>query len=186
MPPDKMQGLWRDVFVTSSGALRMHDPFVRSRLATNLASADLIVSMDLENTSDKPVTGSVAVTLDGVVTKIPVSVAGGATQKVSLDGSRTPRPAPHEAAIVVAGRFRRPGDVQPAGGRVRGNTVSDESNIRFGVREVTSEMTADGYRLYSSITVPSSSAGRVGHATFSSWRPQSAKSRRCASSTTWG
>jgi hypothetical protein len=66
MPPDKMQGLWRDVFITASGTLRMHDPFVRSRLATNLASADLIVSMDLENTSDKPVTGTVAVILDGV------------------------------------------------------------------------------------------------------------------------
>ncbi len=86
MPPDKMQGLWRDVFVTASGVLRMHDPFVRSRLSTNLDSADVIVSMDLENTSDKPVTGVVAVTLDGVVTKIPVTVAGGTTQKVSLDG----------------------------------------------------------------------------------------------------
>src|ERR1017187_993458 len=42
MPPDKMQGLWRDVFVTASGALRMHDPFVRSRLAADLASAELI------------------------------------------------------------------------------------------------------------------------------------------------
>jgi exo-1,4-beta-D-glucosaminidase len=90
MPPDKMQGLWRDVFITASGTLLMHDPFVRSRLATNLASADLIVSMDLENTSDKPVTGTVDVTLDGVVTTIPVSVAGGVTQRVSLDGSDHP------------------------------------------------------------------------------------------------
>ena len=49
--------------------LRMHDPFVRSRVATNLDSADLIVSMDLENASDKTVAGVVAVILDGAVTK---------------------------------------------------------------------------------------------------------------------
>ena len=90
MPPDKMQGLWRDVFVTASGVLRMHDPFVRSRLAADLSSADLIVSMDLENTSDKPVTGTVAVVLNGVTTTIPVSLAGGATRKVSLDGTNHP------------------------------------------------------------------------------------------------
>ena len=90
MPPDKMQGLWRDVFVTAAGALRMHDPFVHSRIATNLDSADLIVSMDLENTSDKPVAGTVAVIFNGAETTIPVNVAGGASQRVNLDGTNHP------------------------------------------------------------------------------------------------
>ena len=148
MPPDKMQGLWRDVFVTASGVLRMHDPFVRSRLATNLASADLIVSMDLENTSDKPVTGTVAVTLDGVVTTIPVSVAGGATQRVSLDGIDHPGLHLTKPRLWWPIGYGTPELYSLQVGVTVGNKVSDERTIRFGVREVTSEITADGYRLY--------------------------------------
>ena len=126
----------------------MHDPFVRSRLATNLASADLIVSMDLENTSDKPVTGTVAVTLDGALTTIPVSVAGGATQRVSLDGNDHPGLHLTKPRLWWPVSYGAP-ELYSLQVRVNaGNTVSDERTIRFGVREVTSELTADGYRLY--------------------------------------
>jgi exo-1,4-beta-D-glucosaminidase len=149
MPPDKMQGLWRDVFVTASGVLRMHDPFVRSRLSTNLDSADVIVSMDLENTSDKPVTGVVAVTLDGVVTKIPVTVAGGATQKVSLDGKDQPGLHLTKPRLWWPVGFGAPEMYGLHVGVSANNKVSDERNIRFGVREVTSELTSETNRLYS-------------------------------------
>jgi exo-1,4-beta-D-glucosaminidase len=148
MPPDRMQGLWRDVFVTASGALRMRDPFVRSRLSEDLASADLTVSMDLENTSDKPVTGVVDVVLDGVVTTIPVSIAGSATQRVSLDG------IDHPGLHLTKPRLWWPvgyGTPELYSLQVRANvnnTISDERTIRFGVREVTSKLTSDGYRLY--------------------------------------
>jgi len=149
MPPDKMQGLWRDVFVTASGLLRMRDPFVRSRLATNLASADLIVSMDLENTSDQPVTGTVAVTLDGAVTTIPVSVPAGGTQKVSLDGADHPGLHLTKPRLWWPVGYGSPEMYSLQAGVTVSNKVSDERTIRFGVREVTSEITADGYRLYS-------------------------------------
>lgn len=148
MPPDRMQGLWRDVFVTASGVLRLHDPFVRSRIATNLASADVIVSMDLENTSDKPVTGVVDVTLDGVATKIPVTVAGGATQKVSLDGREYPGLHLTKPRLWWPVGFGSPEMYSLKIGVTTGNDVSDERTIRFGVREASSEVTADGYRLY--------------------------------------
>ena len=148
MPPDKMQGLWRDVFVTASGTLRMHDPFVRSRLSEDLASADLNVSMDIENTSDKPVTGTVDVILDGVVTTIPVSVAGGTTQRVSLNGIDHPGLHLTKARLWWPVGYGTP-ELYSLQVRVNvNNNISDERTIRFGVREVTSELTSDGYRLY--------------------------------------
>jgi exo-1,4-beta-D-glucosaminidase len=148
MPPDKMQGLWRDVFVTASGVLHMHDPFVRSRLSTNLDSADVIVSMDLENTSDKPVTGVVAMTLDGVVTKIPVTVAGGTTQKVSLDGKDQPGLHLTKPRLWWPVGFGAPEMYSLHVGVSANTKVSDERTIRFGVREVTSELTSETNRLY--------------------------------------
>jgi exo-1,4-beta-D-glucosaminidase len=148
MPPDKMQGLWRDVFISASGTLRLHDPFVRSRLATNLASADLIVSMDLENTSDQPVTGTVAAIFNGVATTIPVSVAGGVTQRVSLDGSDHPGLHLTKPRLWWPAGYGTP-ELYSLQVRVNaGNNVSDERTIRFGVREVTSDLTSEGYRRY--------------------------------------
>ena len=148
MPPDNMQGLWRDVFVTASGTLRMHDPFVHSRIATNLASADVIVSMDLENTGDKPLTGIVTVNFNGVATTIPVNVAGGVTQRVTLDGKD------HSGLHLKNPKLWWPigyGNPDMYSLQVRvnaGNKVTDERTIRFGVREVTSELTSETNRLY--------------------------------------
>ena len=143
MPPDKMQGLWRDVFITASGALRMHDPFVRSRLAADLASAELIVSMDLENTTDKPVTGTVAVILNGVTTTVPVNVAAGATQRVSLDGAK------HPGLHLAKPRLWWPigyGNPDMYSLQVRanaGNKLSDDGCL-FGERGRQSDDHADG------------------------------------------
>ena len=186
MPPDRLLGLWRDVFVSASGALRMRDPFVRSRLAADLSSADLIVSMDLENTSDKPVSGTVAVTLDGLETAVPVSVAGGATQKVSMDGKD------HPGLHLAKPRLWWPiGYGPPELYNVRmcanvDNRVLDQRTVRFGVREVTSEITSDGYRLYRINHHPILIRGAGWGAICSSWKPPSAKSRKYASSATWG
>jgi exo-1,4-beta-D-glucosaminidase len=148
MPPDKMLGLWRDVFITASGPLRLRDPFVRSRLSNDLASADVTVSMDLENTGDRTATGTVDVTLDGVTTSVPVSVGAAGTQTVSLSG--TDKPGLH----LAKPRLWWPigyGSPELYSLQVRttvGGEVSDARTIRFGVREVTSDLTADGYRRY--------------------------------------
>ena len=148
MPPDKMQGLWRDVFVTASGTLRMHDPFVRSRVSDDLSTADLTVSMDLENTSDKPLAGIVDVILDGKVTTIPVSVAGGTIQRVSLDGIDHPELHLTKPRLWWPIGYGSP-ELYSLQVRVKVNkNISDEQTIRFGVREVTSKLTSDGYRLF--------------------------------------
>jgi len=148
MPPDRLLGLWRDVFITASGTLRIRDPFVRSKVANDLASADLTVSMDLENTSDKPVSGTVVVVLDGVATTIPASVAVGATQKAALDGKEHPGLHLTKPRLWWPVGYGKP-ELYSLQVRVNvDNSVSDQRTIRFGVREVTSELTADGYRLH--------------------------------------
>jgi exo-1,4-beta-D-glucosaminidase len=82
------------------------------------------------------------------VTTIPVSVAGGVTQRVSLDGSD------HPGLHLTKPRLWWPvgyGTPELYSLQVRvnaGNNVSDERTIRFGVREVTSDLTSEGYRLY--------------------------------------
>jgi exo-1,4-beta-D-glucosaminidase len=148
MPPDKMLGLWRDVFIRASGVLRIRDPFVRSSLSAGLDSADLTVSMDLENTSDKTATGTVAVSLEGTVTTVPVSVAAGATQRVSLSGPNQPGLHLTRPRVWWPIGYGSP-ELYSLQVRVNvGDEVSDARTVRFGVREVTSDLTSDGYRRY--------------------------------------
>ena len=126
----------------------MRDPFVRSKVANDLASADLTVSVDLENTSDKPVSGTVVVVLDGVATTIPVSVAAGATQKAALDEKEHPGLHLTKPRLWWPVGYGKP-ELYSLQVRVNvDNSVSTTHTIRFGVREVTSELTADGYRLH--------------------------------------
>ncbi len=148
MPPDKLLGLWRDVFITSSGTVRMNDPFVHSRLASDLTSADLIVSMDLENTGDQPATGTLAITVNGIVTKAQVSVPGHTTQKISFDGAGYPGLHLVKPRLWWPNGYGKPELYTMQMSVKTDGNLSDTRTIRFGVREVTSEITSDGYRLF--------------------------------------
>ena len=148
MPPDNMQGLWRDVFITVSGSLRMLDPFVRTKLATDLNSADLTVSMDLKNTGSQMVNGTVTATLDGIESTMPVSVAGGATQKVILNPADYPGLRLTKPRVWWPVGFGKPELYDMRVSVKVGDSVSDAKTIRFGVREAASELTTDGYRRY--------------------------------------
>jgi exo-1,4-beta-D-glucosaminidase len=57
MPPDKDMGLWRDVYLTASGALSLRHAFVTSKVAPDLDKAALTVSVQASNPSDHPVRG---------------------------------------------------------------------------------------------------------------------------------
>jgi exo-1,4-beta-D-glucosaminidase len=147
-PPDNFLGLWRDVFITSSGTLKMNDPFVRSRLASDLSSADLTVSMDLENTSDQPTIGTLAITLNGVVTKAKVSVPSHATKKICFDGTDYPGLHLAKPRLWWPNGYGKP-ELYTLQLSIKADVfLSDTRTIRFGVREVTSELTSDGYRLF--------------------------------------
>jgi exo-1,4-beta-D-glucosaminidase len=147
-PPDKNMGLWRPVSVTTSGDVTIRRPHVVSSVSASRASADLTVSAELTNLA--PSTRSA--TLTGRIGTITFS------QRVEL--------APHEARVVSFSPAVFPGlhvanpqlwwpaqmgtpnrhdlalDVQVAG------VISDRASLKFGIREITSELIATGGRLF--------------------------------------
>jgi exo-1,4-beta-D-glucosaminidase len=133
-PPDNFLGLWRDVFVTSSGTLKMNDPFVRSRLASDLSSADLTVSIDIENTSDQPATGTLSITINGKVTKTQVSVPGHTTKKISLDGTEYPGLHLAKPRLWWPNGYGKPELYTMQLSVKTDSKLSDTRTIRFGVR----------------------------------------------------
>jgi exo-1,4-beta-D-glucosaminidase len=143
-PPDKNMGIWRDVYLAATGPVAMRYPTVTTTL--NLPKTDeatLVVRAELRNASDHEVAG----VLKGKIESREFSLA------VVLKAHET-RVA-HMAPLKVANpRLWWPAQTGPqnlyplelrfeAGGQ-----VSDSSAIRFGIRQVVSEVDAKVHRAF--------------------------------------
>jgi exo-1,4-beta-D-glucosaminidase len=149
-PPDKNMGIWGDVALVASGPVTVrHSQVVTHFADPALHRADLTIMSELRNASDRPVAGVLEASVDGGPRlRQEVSLAAGESRRVELAPARFP------ALQIRSPRVWWPAEMgQPAlhGLRVRfttGGHPSDEQAVRFGIREVTSELTAEGYRLF--------------------------------------
>ncbi len=148
-PPDKNMGIWRPVYLTASGPVSVRYPSVSTKFADDaLSRADLTVVADLRNASDRPVEGVLSGTIGDLKVEQKVTLAAGESRTVRFAPEQFPQlrvespkvwwPAPHgpQTLQTVAVSFSVDGK------------VSDEASARFGIREVTSELTPAGHRLF--------------------------------------
>lgn len=149
VPPDKNMGLWRDVYLTTSGPVALRGPHVLTRLdIKTLDSAELTINAELSNVSDKPVSGELVATIENINITKPVQLQPGEIKNVSL--------APDEFQQL---RIKNPRVWWPIRmGKQEmytlqlalkaGAQISDKATVNFGIREVTSDLTDKGYRLF--------------------------------------
>ncbi len=148
-PPDKNMGLWRDVYLTMTGPVALHDPQVITKVAQPaLDTARLEVSTEVENAGAEPANAIV----DGTVGKIHFQKSVALQPHESKRVHFTPEEFP---ALVISHPdlwwplHMGPQNLQRATLRVSvDGKASDEQEIRFGIREVTSELTGEGFRLF--------------------------------------
>ena len=147
-PPDKDMGIWKEVFLTQTAAVSVRNPFVSSKLGANYKAATLTIYADLQNSSDHAVRGVLRAEVDKIKVSQPVQLAAGETQTIRFSpkqfvGLRLTHPQlwwPYtmgepflysaKISFEVAGH------------------VSDSATTNFGIREVTSELTDKGFRLF--------------------------------------
>ena len=142
-PGDKDMGLWGEVALHATGPVRLRWPQVESRLDLANDRADLIVSAQLHNAGPDAVVVTLSAQVAGQPLSQPFALAAGEVREVALPPLRVahPRlwwpaqmgePALYDLALNVSVAER----------------VSDQAALRFGVRSVTSELTAEGNRLF--------------------------------------
>jgi exo-1,4-beta-D-glucosaminidase len=147
-PPDKDAGMWREVFLTSSGDVTLQHPFANAKLDSDYKSAALTLSAELRNNTDHPVKAKFEVHLPGILV----------TQSVDLAAkeSKVARFSPEQFAEL---KLKDPhlwwpyqmGEPYLYKARFLvnvGDAPSDSADINFGIREVTSELTESGGRLF--------------------------------------
>jgi exo-1,4-beta-D-glucosaminidase len=147
-PPDKDMGIWREVFLSQSGDVSLRRPFVNAKLGSDYKSAELTVSALLTNTSDHPVRSTVQVGLVGTKISQSVELAAKESKTVRFTPDQFPQlklASPHLWWPYQMGEPY----LYKATFRVLDNgRESDSSIINFGIREVTSELTSNGGRLF--------------------------------------
>ncbi len=149
MPPDKDMGIWRGVYLTPSGPVTIDHPSVATHFADDsLGRAELTVIADVRNASDATVNGVIAGTVAGIAVRKAVTLGAGEERTVRITPDDVPRlrvdrprvwwPAPHGPQNLerVELRFEI------------GGTTSDTANARFGIREITAELTPQKHLLF--------------------------------------
>jgi exo-1,4-beta-D-glucosaminidase len=148
-PPDKDMGLWRSVYVESSGAVAIRHPMVATHFAdASLNEAGLTVEAELKNASEATVSGR----LDGQIEDVKF----GQTVTLKAGETQTVRFTPDQFSQL---RIRDPKVWWPYQMGAQnlhdltfrftvGEDLSDQQSLRFGIREITSELNAQGARQF--------------------------------------
>ncbi len=149
MPPDKEMGIWRDVHIIATGPIALRYPAVLTKL--NLPSTDraaLTIRAELTNSADHPVEGVVKGHIENLAFEQPVRLGPKETRVVRFT------PEKFSQLSVANPRLWWPAqvgnqDLYPLdlAVDVQGQ-VSDSAHIRFGIREVTSNIDDKGHRIF--------------------------------------
>jgi exo-1,4-beta-D-glucosaminidase len=81
-PPDKDMGLWKPVYLTTSGEVSLRHPFINSKLDSSYKTAALTISADLHNTAAHPATTTVSADIEGVRVSQKLELARGESKTV--------------------------------------------------------------------------------------------------------
>jgi len=148
-PPDKDMGLWGRVDLITSGVVTVRSPFAATHYRdSSLSIADLTVSAELHNSSDHAVKGVVTGSAAGVKFEKAVELAAHEDRTVLLTPQEFPQLQIHSPKPWWPYQMGTPHLEHLIVGFSEAGKLSDEQSIDFGFREVTSELTANGSRLF--------------------------------------
>ena len=150
-PPDKDMGLWQPVHLAASGDVTVRYPEVVSRVDTaTLKSAELTVASDIRNLSSRPVTGTLRGTIAGLGASFSRAITLGARDSalVRFTADSFPQLRVANPRLWWPAELGRPETYDLDLEFVVDGRVSDKQRVRFGIREITAEMTPKGGRLF--------------------------------------
>jgi exo-1,4-beta-D-glucosaminidase len=148
-PPDKEMGVWGAVDLIQTGAVTVRSPLVVTHFpGADLAVADLTIYAELHNATAATVKGVVSGTAAGIHFQKPVELAPHEDRTVVFDAKEIPELGVHNPKLWWPFQMGDPHLERVTVVFSTGGHVTDEQSAEFGIREVTSELTANGSRLF--------------------------------------
>jgi exo-1,4-beta-D-glucosaminidase len=149
MPPDKDMGLYREVFITTSGPVAVRNPAVSSQINSPANDeAKLSVTAQLKNASDQSIHGILRGRIEKIEFAQDVTLTPGETKAVSFEPSDFPQLTVTHPLLWWPAQMGTPylHKLQMQF-EIKGN-VSDSAESEFGIRQITSEVTEKTRRLF--------------------------------------
>ena len=143
-PPDKEMGLWREVYLTTSGPVALRHPAVLSKVDSPANSAaHLTVTAELKNASDHPVAGTLQGKIEGIEFAQPVELAAGESKDVFFAPDQYPQLNLSNPRLWWPRQMGTPNLYDLTLSFEIDGEPSDISRTKFGIREVASEVTEE-------------------------------------------
>ncbi|HXM65366.1 MAG TPA: glycoside hydrolase family 2 protein [Candidatus Acidoferrum sp.] len=146
-PPDKNMGLWREVYLTTSGPVALRYPTVVSKLniPTN-DSAQLTVTAQCKNSTDRPAKGKLKGEIEDVSFEQDVELAANESKDFTFTPDQFPQLTFSNPRLWWPAQMGKPNLYPLKMTFEMAGAVSDQSQTEFGIRQVTSEVNATGGR----------------------------------------
>jgi exo-1,4-beta-D-glucosaminidase len=147
-PPDKDMGIWKEVFLRSSGDVVVRNSFVATKLDAEYKTAELTISAELRNVSTEAVKGVLRADVDGFELQQPVELKAGETEIVIFSPEQFAKLKLAHPRLWWPYQMGTPNLYTAKLSFETGAQLSDAARVTFGIREVTSELTDKGHRLF--------------------------------------
>jgi len=148
-PPDKNMGLWGEVYLSTSGPVSVRYPHVITHFPdSSLEQAELKIATQLQNATDTKVNGVLEAEIDGIRIRQEIELQPGETRAVAFAPEQFPQLVWKKPEIWWPAEIGTPSLHRLSVRFISDQRTSDEEHIRFGIREVTSELTDQGHRLF--------------------------------------
>ena len=148
-PPDRDMGLWGDVNVVTSWAVTLRSPMAVTHFPDeSLSRADLTIYAELHNATDGAVTATVKGTAAGVSFEQRVPLEAHEDKTVVFTPEQFPVLQIHNPKLWWPWQMGEAHLEHLTMGVEVAGVETDAQSTDFGIREITSELTATGGRLY--------------------------------------
>jgi exo-1,4-beta-D-glucosaminidase len=148
-PPDKDMGLWGAVELATTGPVALRSPLVVTHFPDGtLHAADLTVYAELHNATGNAIQGVVAGTAAGVHLEQSVELAPHEDRTVVFSPQQFPQLHILDPKLWWPAQMGDPHLEHLSLSFISGGRTSEEQSIEFGIREITSEYTTNGSRLF--------------------------------------
>ena len=148
-PPDKNMGIFRDVYLTSSGPVTLRYPQVVTQLdLPSLGTAHLTVNAELRNATDAAVEGTIVVRIENIKLSQKVNLGPQETKSVSFSAAEYPQLNFSQPRLWWPVHMGSPNLYTLGMQFETAGKISDRQDVHFGIRQITSELDKQNHRIF--------------------------------------
>jgi len=148
-PPDKNMGLWREVYLTTSGPVAVRYPTVVSKLDLPANErARLTVTAQLKNATSQPVKGNLKGQIESIELEQEVELAANESKDVTFIPDQFSQLVFTSPRLWWPAQMGKPNLYPLTMEFDVDGKVSDRTETHFGIREITSDLNSVGGRAF--------------------------------------